>query len=171
MERREVKILRGELPEWVMSANSSDGYGDGSGDGYGSGYGDGSGSGYWPLIAEAQIQTWPTSQQSRFKEAYATATALAFWKSGVDGMPLNGGTSKDAARPGLVQKISGPLEICSRALHATMHPDKWKGERLWVVALWGEVVWQEDKCAGLKREIIGEISDLDRTRREPRCPR
>ena len=38
-----------------------------------------------------------------------------------------------------------------------MKPDSWKGERLWVVALYGEMQWREDKCAALKREIIGEI--------------
>jgi hypothetical protein len=38
-----------------------------------------------------------------------------------------------------------------------MQPDEWKGERLWVVALYGEVQFEGDKCAALKREILGEI--------------
>lgn len=44
-----------------------------------------------------------------------------------------------------------------------MKPDKWQGERVWVVALFGEVRYQDDKMWGLHREIIGEI-DLGETR-------
>ena len=73
-------------------------------------------------------------------------------------MPANGGAASEAARPGLVQEIRGPLALCGpKALHATMRPDKWKGERLWVVALHGEVLHDGDKCGALKREIIGEV--------------
>jgi len=39
-----------------------------------------------------------------------------------------------------------------------MSPDRWQGERVWVVALYGDVLWEDDKCGALKREIIGEIS-------------
>ena len=153
------------------------GYGDGSGYGYGAGYGDGSGYGagdgsgygsgydagygageYWRAIAITASQKWSLSQQARFSEVFIQADALAFWKSDANGLPSNGGLSKEAAYPGLVQEISGPLQICTKdALHATLAPGKWKGERLWVVALFGEVQWQDDKCAALKREIIGEI--------------
>lgn len=35
-------------------------------------------------------------------------------------------------------------------------PPKWKGERLWVVALIGEVQEDGDKLGALCREIIGE---------------
>jgi hypothetical protein len=38
-----------------------------------------------------------------------------------------------------------------------MDPTKWKGERLWVVALYGEIQRQDDKFAALKRTIICEI--------------
>ena len=141
------------------------GYGDGSGSGagdgsgYGSGYDAGYGAGeYWRAIAITASQKWSLSQQARFSEVFIQADALAFWKSDANGLPSNGGLSKEAAYPGLVQEISGPLQICTKdALHATLAPGKWKGERLWVVALFGEVQWQDDKCAALKREIIGEI--------------
>jgi len=60
---------------------------------------------------------------------------------------------------GLVQKIEGPLQICSRrALHATYVPSKWNGERIWLVALIGGVVEQEDKLGALEREILAEIT-------------
>jgi hypothetical protein len=38
-----------------------------------------------------------------------------------------------------------------------MQPHTWKGARLWVVALFGEVQQENDKYGALKREIIGEI--------------
>ncbi len=80
------------------------------------------------------------------------------WKSDKDGMATNGGRSTEAARPGLIEEIAGPLEICTaRGLHATMRPENYSGERVWVVALFGEVQWHGDKCAALKREIIGEL--------------
>jgi hypothetical protein len=39
-----------------------------------------------------------------------------------------------------------------------LKPEKWKGERLWVVALFGELQFaDDDKVGALEREIIGEI--------------
>ena len=47
--------------------------------------------------------------------------------------------------------------MCSKnALHATELPLKWHGDRIWVVALLGEVQQSEDKYGALEREIIGE---------------
>jgi hypothetical protein len=59
----------------------------------------------------------------------------------------------------MIEEESGPLVPCRRgALHATMSPQKWKGERLWVVALYPPVIHvDDDKMASLKREIIAEI--------------
>jgi hypothetical protein len=54
--------------------------------------------------------------------------------------------------------VSGPLALYGpHALHATLTPHKWKGERLWIVALIGEVIRDETKMGALKREIIGEV--------------
>ena len=41
---------------------------------------------------------------------------------------------------------------------AWVPPSAWFGgdERWWIVALFGEVQWSADKCAALKREVIGE---------------
>jgi len=73
-------------------------------------------------------------------------------------MPVNGGKSTDVARPGLVQTTKGKFELCQAgALHATLNPGKWKGDRLWVVALFGEVKISDDKIGAQKREILGEI--------------
>jgi len=44
-------------------------------------------------------------------------------------------------------------------LHATALLPKWKGDRIWVVALHGEVVGDDEKLGALEREIIGEVLD------------
>jgi hypothetical protein len=36
-------------------------------------------------------------------------------------------------------------------------PTKWQGERLWLVALYGEIGGDAEKCGSLKREIIREV--------------
>ena len=130
------------------------GYGYGYGDGYGYGYGYGAGDGYWFAVFESYLNTCPRvaelSEDSEVK--------LAFWWSNKDGKPSNGGSSKDEAKPGLIQKVQGPLELCTkRALHATVNPEKWKGDRLWIVALSGEVEQSEDKLGALEREIVCEV--------------
>ena len=62
------------------------------------------------------------------------------------------------AYPGLVQEVSGPLSLCiPHALHATLSPEKWEGERIWLVALYGEIAHADDKVGALKREILGEL--------------
>jgi hypothetical protein len=38
-----------------------------------------------------------------------------------------------------------------------MKPEKWAGVRIWVVALYGQVVGDQEKYGALHREIIGEI--------------
>ena len=49
------------------------------------------------------------------------------------------------------------LSLCDRGtLHATMLPGKWRGERLWIVAMHGEVIGDDEKFGCLKREIVGE---------------
>jgi hypothetical protein len=83
---------------------------------------------------------------------------LAFWRSAKDGTPANGG-SGPARCVGMIEEMKGPLHPCKPgALHATLNPAKWKGERLWIVALYPPVVHvDEDKCASLKREILAEV--------------
>jgi hypothetical protein len=81
---------------------------------------------------------------------------IAFWRSHRDGKPSNGGIG-GARKVGDVEEIAGPLALCGRgALHATHEPGKWSGAKVWVVALFGEVVHEGDKMGALKREILGE---------------
>ena len=128
------------------------GYGSGSGFGSGSGYGDGDGdgdgygSGYWLAVFKEHFK--PLTEPDSF---------LAYWKSNENGGPSNGGTGT-LAKIGLVEKIRGPLEICtSHALHATIEPPKHRGERLWLVAMKGELQFQDDKVGALEREILAEL--------------
>jgi hypothetical protein len=65
-----------------------------------------------------------------------------------------------AAAPGVIHESPGPLCLCEPGtLHATLNPPKWRGERLWIVRLHGEVVGDEDKYGCLKREIVCEVMD------------
>jgi hypothetical protein len=140
----------------LQQDGSGSGYGDGSGSGSGYGDGDGSGSGYGDPINSssywAAVADLPQSDAAR-----AAGAVVALWRSTDKGTPANGGHGTTAAA-GLVEEIPGPLQICTQhALHATFNPPKWKGKRLWVVALYGDVQIQEDKIGALAREIIAEI--------------
>jgi hypothetical protein len=146
-------------------SGSGYGYGDGSGSGYGSGDGDGSGSGYgygsgskeyWLATIKVFALKWGESQRQRMATVEAQGATIAFWRSDGAARACNGG-SNPPVEVGTVEEIKGPLEVCTRrGLHATFIPPKWKGERWWVVALFGEVQEEGDKIAALKREVIGE---------------
>ena len=171
-------ILSGALPTWAKGSGygyvygSGDGsgygygygsgYGDGSGYGYGYGYGSGDGSGYGYGLKEACngfIAMLPHDRREHAKRLLQGGAVFAYWRSGRDARPANGGHS-DAVDVGTIQKIDGPLKLCTRnALHATYRLDKWQGERIWLVALKGKVVEQEDKLGALEREIIAELTD------------
>ena len=122
--------------------------------GYGSGYGSGDGYGskeYLQAICDG-------AAGSRAEQLKADGAMLAFWRSDKNGKPCNNGTGPSRS-VGMVEEEKGPLIPCRKgALHATMQPEKWKGERLWVVALYPPVEKvDDDKFASLKREIIAEI--------------
>jgi len=149
-------------------SGSGDGYGSGSGDGYGSGsgYGDGDGDGsgygdgspsYWKQTIKNFARAWSDAQRARMATLEKAGALLAFWRSTQDGQSANGGRKIESAAPGVVHKIKGPLALCGPgALHATLIPPKWQGERWWVVALIGEVIGDDEKYGALEREIIGE---------------
>ncbi len=101
---------------------------------------------------------WTKAQHAALKRAQKAKATIAYWCSDAHGRPANGGVGLERARPGLRQKIEGTLVLCgSGALHATMSPHKWKGVRVWVVALLGEVQTQDDKHGALRRTFIGEV--------------
>jgi hypothetical protein len=123
---------------------AGDWYGDGSGGSSWYGYGAGDFSGYWMAVFN-----------DYFKKT--TGQFLAFWKSDDSGRPSNGGSGTVASN-GLVEKIDGPLKICTRrALHATTDPTKYYGDRVWLVDMRGELQFQDDKVGALEREIICEL--------------
>src|SRR3990167_3161333 len=126
-------ILRGSLSS-EMRLLRGNGDGNGNGYGYGTGYGDDSDSIiYW-------MQSLPMPDPAIDK----AGAILAYWLSNADGTPANGG-SGTKARVGLVEEISGPLKICTKnALHGTLKPPKWSGERVWIVALYPPFQFQED---------------------------
>ena len=134
------------------------GFGDGSGSGDGYGYSDGSGDGYGYSYGDGYGSLLAFARQLIPKDWNLTTAFLALWKSTASGGAANGGKMLQIAAPGMIQEIKGPLRLCgSGALHATLQPEKWKGDRVWLVALHGEVLHRDDKCGALKREIICEV--------------
>ena len=142
------------------SSGDGSGYGDGYGYGYGYGCGSGYGEGskeYWVATIPYFARKWPEPQQARLGELQTAGVTLAFWRSDANGQPTNNGGRIEAAAPGVVHIAPGPLQVCRNGtLHATVDPSRWKGERWWIVAMHGEVQWDDDKCGALKREILGE---------------
>jgi len=136
------------------------GYGDGNGNGYGNGYGDGNGNGNGNGYGDDSdsIIYWMQSLPMLDPAIDKAGAILAYWLSNADGTPANGG-SGTKARVGLVEEISGPLKICTKnALHGTLKPPKWSGERVWIVALYPPFQFQEDKIASLRREFIASCN-------------
>jgi len=124
------------------------GYGYGYGDGYGDGYG--SGSGY-----EKNAQNYFDQLVSAFRPQ--EGERLCFWNSTEDGLPANGGDGGPVA-VGAVQRVEGPLKLCGPgALHGTMLPTKWNGNRTWVVALKEPVIEEGDKLGSLERRIVADL--------------
>ena len=115
------------------------------------------------LRKELGFPHWEPSQNQRLQVCVDQGATIAYWNSDNFGMPANHEVGFDSypemrAYPGLIQEVSGPLELCGKhALHATFQPHKWKGSRVWIVALWGEVKRDDDKVGSLTREILGEI--------------
>ena len=136
-------------------------YGASHGSGfYGEGYGAGCGEGdrhYWRMAMASMSQSWLPDQQRRLAELEASGVQLAFWRSDAAGQAVNNGQLSTLAATGITHTDRGPLILCcAGTLHATMLPPRWKGERLWIVALHGQVIGNYEKYGCLEREIIGE---------------
>ncbi len=111
-----------------------------------------------------QMTGWTPEQRAHLNALIAQGATIAYYNTDAHGRPANLPLGCDATqwtvKPGLVQKLPpGPLVLCSeRALHATLKPHMWKGCRVWLVGLLGEVREdQGNKFGSLHREIIGEI--------------
>lgn len=131
-----AELIYGTLPD-------GDGYG--SGDGYGE---------YLQALADSTLG-------ERAIQLRANGAQIAFWRASEDGRPCNNGTGPPRT-VGMVEEEPGPLVACQRgALHATLSPNKWTGERLFIVALYPPVLKvDDDKFASLKREILAEIPNF-----------
>jgi hypothetical protein len=161
-------VLRGAVPDgYGYGSGYGRGYGSGYGDGYGDGYGYGSGHGDGHGYGHGYGHDYGSGRGAGYGhgDGYWTAVlsaytrpdaTIALWRSDRDGSPSNGGHST-VARVGLVEELPGPLRICSRGFHATVEPARWRGYRLWVVALYGEIQREDDKLCALKREFLAEI--------------
>ena len=122
--------------------------------------------------------TWPAQQRERLAELLAaeaddpSTTWVGYWCSDQWGRPgkcsdqwgrpANGDARLDAVYPGLVQSMEGTL---SPGLQATREPHRWRGCRVWVVALLGMRIdsravssaLRREVSSALRREIVGEV--------------
>ena len=102
---------------------------------------------------------WTCAQRNRLIERIDQGWLILYWCSDQHGYPANHTCDEPVqAHSGLIETVSGPLQLCSEhALHATLFPHRWKGCRVWVVALKPDFEHEKDKSGSLCREIIGEI--------------
>lgn len=116
-------------------------------------------------VNAAKNQTsWTAKQRNHLRRMQKAGAVFAYYLTDSYGRPSNRNIDnlldrkKWTVKPGIVQKVNGPLVECSaNALHATLEPHQWIGNRVWVVAFLGEVKRLDNKIAGLHREIIGEV--------------
>ena len=111
--------------------------------------------------AEMNAQTlWTPRQRNHLRRLIRQGATIAYVCTDRHGRPSNGGPCTHAwqVRPGLVQTVQGPLELCGpRALHGTIEPHRWAGDRVWVAGFVGEILRSNDKVGALRREIVGEV--------------
>jgi hypothetical protein len=107
---------------------------------------------------------WSYTQCERLQTLEKEEAVIAYWNSNEEGQSARYGNQLEIpAGVGVVHISEGPLRnVCGEGqLHATVKPLQWPGSRVWVVAMYGDVRWESDKCWCLKREIIGEIFPCD----------
>jgi hypothetical protein len=146
--------------EYGIGRNTGDGCGHGMaygrfrGDG-GEGYHDA--RDYWTAAIDVFSSRWPQLWRERLAAARARGAVIAYWRSDALARPCNGGYG-DPVHPGKFERNSGPLRLCAGGtLHATLLPPAYRGERCWIVAMYGETVQDGEKIGALRREIIGEV--------------
>ena len=100
--------------------------------------------------------SWTALQQARLRQALDDGEVVAYVVTDQWGRPSNGGRGT-VCHSGACHSVPGPLSICSRGLHGTTEPHRWRGSRVWIAVFVAPVEWQDDKVASLQREIIGEI--------------
>lgn len=98
---------------------------------------------------------WTKKQKTAFWRYYKKGWTLAYWCSDQFGRPCNGGTGP-AVTPLEIQTETGGSICEPGTLHATLLPHRWKGSRVWIVALENPVS-DGGKFGAKQRAIIGEI--------------
>ena len=116
------------------------------------------------VLAAKNQSHWTAKQRNHLRRMQKASAVFAYYLTDSHGRPSNHkfnnilDARKWTVKPGIIQRVDGPLVACSEnALHATLEPHKWVGNRVWVVAFLGEVKYLNNKIAGLHREIIGEV--------------
>ena len=117
---------------------------------------------YWTNSIEFYAEKWPQGQQDRLKFLQSQGARIAYWRSDKDGRPCNGGDKSLVAVSRTLQTVGGdrPVLCTKTCLHATLKPPRWKGSVIWIVALIGEVIGDEDKFGAQAREILGQCTEI-----------
>ena len=83
---------------------------------------------------------------------------ILFYCSDQHGYSANGGTKATRCEPLVVHKGRNGARACGDgALHATDHPHKWAGSRVWIVALKDAREVEPGKWYAYERIVIGDI--------------
>lgn len=119
---------------------------------------------YWTASLEHYAQQLAENEKAEYEKFKAQDARIAYWRSDAEGRacnhtpPRNITERNEPRNPGMGEIVSGNLTLCtSSALHATLRPPRWNGSRLWIVALLGEVIGDDEKFASQHRIIIGEV--------------
>jgi len=106
---------------------------------------------------------WTKKQQALLCQHLADPdVTVTYWCSDQWGGPANhdvGGHGAEwRARPYRIDELdAASLDVCTAsALHGTDAPHRWRGVRVWVVALFRAIA-DDGKYAATKRQIIGEV--------------
>ena len=104
------------------------------------------------------MQSWTDEQRARATKLYSAGWTLAYWCGDAHGRPANGGSGVTAS-VGAVHVGTPGAAICEPGcLHATYEPHRWRGARVWVVALEAPVIRSDAKIGtNGRREIIAEV--------------
>ena len=118
---------------------------------------------YWANSIEFYAEKWSQEQQNMLKFFQIRGARIAYWRSDKDGRPCNGGDKGflPIAAEGVLHMVSGKPVLCTHTcLHATLKPPRWNGSVIWIVALIGEVIGDEDKFGAQAREILGQCTEV-----------
>lgn len=113
---------------------------------------------YWEKNINVYADKWSQIDRDRLSILRSDGVRIAYWRSDRNGQACVG--KNNPVYSGLIERVEGKLKLCTTGcLHASLKPQLWRGSRVWIVALKGEVIG-ETKFGAQMREILGECFDF-----------